>query len=446
MSDSVRVWMTAQDTKQRLTAGRPLPLRPAGASNDKDNVVRVCPRVQYQEILGFGGAFTEAASATLDKLSPARQQEVLDAYFGPAGHRYSLCRTHINSCDFSLENWACCEKKGDFALETFSLDRERRSLLPMIQRALAVSGGPFRLFASPWSPPAWMKTTRRMNRGGKLREDCRDAWALYYCRFIHAMAAEGVEVWGLTIQNEPAANQPWDSCLYSAEEERDFLRDHLGPALQREGLGHVKVMVWDHNRDLLFERAAVVYDDPAASQYAWGAGFHWYMTDNFENVRLLHEAYPDKHLVFTEGCNGIGMLGSWETGERYARSIIHDLNNWAEGWTDWNLLLDETGGPNHVRNFCNAPIIADTAKDKLLYQSSYYYMGHFARFIRPGDRRILATTTLDELEATAAAASDGTVTVVVLNRSDKKLSYLLKCAGRAARASSPAHSIVTYQL
>jgi glucosylceramidase len=169
------------------------------------------------------------------------------------------------------------------------------------------------------------------------------------------------------------------------------------------------------------------------------------MTDNFENVRLLHEAYPDKHLVFTEGCHGTDKFGAWDTGEFYARSLIQDLNNYTEGWTDWNLLLDEAGGPNHVNNFCNAPIIADTKNDALIYQSSYYYLGHFSRFIRPGDKRVLCSTTLDELEATATLAPDGTVTVVVLNRSDKDLDYRLRCEGQAAQAVSPAHSIVTYQ-
>jgi glucosylceramidase len=329
-------------------------------------------------------------------------------------------------------------------LKHFSIERDRQALIPMIKAAINLTGGGLKLFASPWSPPAWMKTTGAMNRGGKLRKECRDVWANYYCRYIRAYEQEGIPIWGLTVQNEPEATQTWDSCIYTGEEERDFVRDHLGPALHRDGLEAVRLMIWDHNRDRMFERAKAVLDDPQAARYVWGTAFHWYTGDFFENCQHVHEAWPDKHLIFSEGCVEKGPhIGVWRSGEKYARSIIQDLNHWTEGWVDWNLLLDETGGPNHVGNFCSAPIICDTGADEVFFQSSYYYLGHFSRFIRPGAMRVLCASTRDELEATAFQNVDGGVAVVALNRSDKRIPFAVKCAGEAAMVESLPHSIVT---
>ena len=286
-----------------------------------------------------------------------------------------------------------------------------------------------------------MKTNGKMNEGGKLKPECRDVWARYYGRYIREYEKEGVTIWGLTDQNEPGCHATVGlPAVYTGEEERDFVRDHLGPALQADGLGHVKIVVWDHNRDRLYERRAqVVLDDPKAAKYVWGVGFHWYVTDTFDNVQRVHDAWPDKKLLFTEGCQEFGPhLGSWLAAKRYGRSVIQDLNHWTVGWVDWNMVLDETGGPNHVGNLCSAPILADTRTGEIHYQSSYYYLGHFARFIRPGARRILSAVTLDELEVLACANPDGSLAVVVMNRSETPISAVLKVGGQAARLEIPA--------
>jgi glucosylceramidase len=438
-------YLTARDTADRLTAREPVVL------DDRPRrelpAVLVDPGKQFQRIEGFGGAFTEAAATTFYRMSPENQQRILRAYFDRTeGHGYSLCRTHINSCDFSLGNYAYTEVAGDVELKHFSIERDRRALLPMIQAAQRAAGANLKLLASPWSPPAWMKTNGQMNRGGALRPEYRDAWARYVARYIREYEREGVFIWAVTVQNEPAAaTQVFDSCVYSAEEEKDFVRDHLGPTLERAGLGHVKILIWDHNRDWMVERARVAYEDPRASRYIWGTAFHWYGCDKFENVQLVHDAWPDKKLLFTEGCQEGGPhLGSWDLGERYARSIIHDLNRWTVGWMDWNLVLDETGGPNHVGNFCSAPIIADTKNDQLIFQSSYDYLGHFSRFIRPGAARVLCASTRDDLEVTGFLNPDGAVTVVVLNRTDQARPIQLKLADQVGATTIPAHSISTY--
>jgi len=443
---SLRYYLTARDTADRLAEQHRIPF--TGPPERYDVSIVIDPEVAFQTHLGFGGAFTESAAVTLAKLSAPNRERVLRAYFDPQeGLGYTLCRTHINSCDFSLGNYASVEKPGDTALETFSLAREREQLFPMMRAAAALCPDGLLLFASPWSPPAWMKTNGEMNQGGSLREEYRGAWAATYVRYVQEIEREGIAIWGLTVQNEPAAQQKWDSCLYTAEEERDFVRDHLGPALEQAGLSRIKIIIWDHNRDYLVHRARVAYHDPAAARYIWGAGFHWYGQDKFDNVRLLHDAWPDKHLLFTEGCQEGGPhIGEWTLGERYARSIINDLNRWTEGWVDWNLLLDETGGPNHVGNLCSAPILADTRSDTLLFQSSYYFIGHFARFIRPGARRLLCATTRDRIEATAYRNPDGGIAAVVLNPDEEPLLVHLDLCPLSVTATLPPRAIATFTL
>jgi len=446
-SDSVQVFRTARDTNERLFRC------PVQAFTDEERhdlpSIQIDTRKRYQVFEGFGGAFTEASAVTINKLTPEAQSAILNAYFDPVdGIGYTLCRTHINSCDFSLGNYAYDEVDGDVNLNHFSIEHDGKLIIPLIRSAAQVAGQPLKLFASPWSPPAWMKTNGMMNFGGKLKPEYRTAWSRYYSRYIQAYAAEGISFWGVTVQNEPEASQTWDSCLYTAEEERDFVRDYLGPELVNAGLGHLHIIIWDHNRDRLYERAKVVYDDPQAAKYVWGAGFHWYVGDHFENVQLVHDAYPDKHLLFTEGCQEGGPhWGEWGLGERYATSIIQDLNHWTEGWVDWNLVLDEQGGPNHVGNFCSAPIIANTRVGNLsgvTFQSPYYYIGHFSRFIRPGAERIISASTLDTLQTTAFYNTDGKIAVVVMNKSEENIKFSLKYNHKQTTAELPAHSIATY--
>lgn len=439
----IRHFKTERDTEARLSQQ---------ADIEFDSVESYSPRVwvdsrrTFQTLEGFGGAFTEAAAVTWERLSPAKQQQVLHDYFDPEqGHGYTLCRVHMNSCDFSLGNYAHLETPGDVDLTGFTIERDKQALLPFIKAAQKVAQQPIKLLASPWSPPAWMKSNGQMNHGGHLLPEFRAAWAKCFVRFIQAYAAEGVPIWAVSVQNEPAATQRWDSCIYSAEEERDFVRDHLGPVLAAAGLGHIKIVIWDHNRDHLVQRASTVYSDPDAAKYVWGAGFHWYGEPHFEQVQLTHDAWPDKQLLFTEGCQEGGPhTGEWALGERYAHNIINDLNRWTVGWMDWNLLLNETGGPNHVGNLCSAPILVDTADDKLMHQSSFDYMGHFSRFIKPGAQRLLCAASQQDLECTAFVNPDGSLAVVVMNRTEQAIAFALQIGTRNAATELPPHSIATY--
>ncbi|MDU4696852.1 MAG: glycoside hydrolase family 30 protein [Paenibacillus sp.] len=434
--------LTSRDSADRMQPQGEVAVQSGAGTGRK---LKVLPEQTYQTVMGFGGAFTEAAAYTLSRISPQKREEVIRRYFDPQeGLGYTLGRVHIHSCDFALENYTYIEE-GDVELNTFDISRDHQWVIPLVHDAAKTAGKDITMLASPWSPPAWMKTNGDMNHGGQLKPEYREVWARYYTKFIQAYREAGIPIWGITVQNEPAAVQTWDSCIYSGEEERDFVRDHLGPTMHREGLADVQILIWDHNRDIMIERASAVLSDPEAAKYVWGTGFHWYVSEAFENVGKVHELFPDKHLLFTEGCQEGGVkLGEWFTGERYGRNIIGDLNNWNEGFLDWNLVLDETGGPNHVGNLCDAPIIADTTTDTLHYNSSYYYIGHFSKYIQPGAVRIGLDTEAPSLLATAFRNPDGSIAVVVQNESDEALPFALELGGEAANETLPAHSIATY--
>jgi glucosylceramidase len=445
------VYTTADSSALRLTPGDTLVFAASEPTSEGKVYIFVDPRKTFQTLIGIGGALTDAAAETFAKLPPARQEDLLQAYYSTdRGIGYTLGRTNINSCDFSSASYTYVEE-GDKDLHSFSITHDLQFKIPLIKRAMAVSGNRLKLFASPWSPPAYMKSNHDMLHGGTLLPEYYHSWALYYTKFIKSYRAAGVPLWGITIQNEPMATQTWESCVYQADVERDFLKHHLGPVMAQEGTSDVNIMVWDHNRDLIIQRAQTIFDDPDAAKYAWGIGFHWYEdwsggTQMYDNVALVNRLYPDKHIIFTEGTpanfDSTG-YARWTLGEAYGRSMIHDFNTGAEGWTDWNILLDERGGPNHVGNFCFAPIHADTRTGKLIYTNSYYYIGHFSKFIRPGAKRILASPSRSALLTTAFRNEDGTVAVVVMNPGASPVQYSLVVGSSSVEVSSRPHSIQT---
>ena len=440
--EAISVYITAKDTGQKLEQIDLLHLQCRNSYDTPTIKLNKCET--RQEILGFGGAFTEAAASVYDKLDTEKKEEIIKAYFGEQGNGYSMARTHINSCDFSLGNYSYCDTPGDTELNYFSISRDKELLIPFVQDAMDHANTPIHILASPWSPPAWMKTNGQMSHGGKIKDEYRAAWASYFCKYINAYEKEGIPIWGISVQNEPAAKQRWDSCIYTAEEERDFIRDYLGPALESRNLLDKKVIIWDHNRDIMVERARTVLNDPEAAKYVWGTGFHWYNGDHFDAVQKVHDEFPGKHLIFTEGCQENGPhIGSWDLGERYATSIINDLNRWTVAWIDWNLILDERGGPNHVGNYCSAPIIVDIRSQDILYQSSYYYLGHFSRFIKRGDKIIGCECKTDDLLALAAVNTSGIVTAVVMNKKDVSAEFKYQNGDTNIPLSIPGRSIVT---
>lgn len=451
-NQTAKVFVTAKDSDLRLTQSADIVFKEFGQPVETQICVFVDPSKTFQEMLGIGGAITDASAETFFKLPENRQQQILEAYFSREhGIGYNLIRTNIHSCDFSSESYTYVAE-GDQELTTFDISHDKQFKLPLIKKAIATANDKVTFYASPWSPPAWMKDNKNMLQGGKLLPEFYQSWAHYYTRFIKAYEAEGVKVWGITIQNEPMAKQTWESCIYTAEEERDFLKNHLGPVMHKEGLSDKNIVMWDHNRDLIYQRASTYFNDPEVRKYAWGIGFHWYEDWSggvpvFENIRRVQEAFPEKKLLFTEGCAesfDSTRYNAWALGEEYGRSMIHDFNNGAVGWTDWNILLDETGGPNHVGNFCFAPMHGDTRSGELMLTNSYYYIGHFSKFIQPEAKRVIASPSRSQLITTAFLNPDGTTVVVVMNESEKETGFYLWVDGKAAPATSLPRSIMTF--
>ena len=451
-----QVYTTAHDTLLKLTLTGSLEFNDFVQPKETDASIIVDPSKTFQTFLGIGAALTDASAETFYKLSKENQDWFMEAYFNvEKGIGYSLARTHIHSCDFSSESYTYVDE-GDSELKSFDIEHDRKFRIPFTKKAIEAAGGKLTMYASPWSPPAFMKTNNNMLQGGSLKPDFYQPWANYYAKFIKAYEAEGIPIWGLTVQNEPMAVQRWESCIYTAEEERDFVKNYLGPTLENEGLGDKKLIVWDHNRDLLFQRANVILNDPEAAKYVWGTGFHWYEdwkdgVPMFDNVKRVQETYPDKNLIFTEGCNERYDVTRIENddpklAERYGKAMINDFNNGTVAWTDWNILLDETGGPNHVGNLCFAPVHGDTQTGGLTFTESYYYIGHFSKFIRPGAKRIVSVSSSNALLTTGFKNEDGSIVIVVMNQSDKSLACSITLESKTSEISTLPHSIQTIVL
>ena len=431
------------------------------------------PQRTYQTLEGFGGAMTESAAYTLSLMTEENRKAAIDAYFGPEGLGYRVIRTHIDSCDFSLGHYTAVadpEKDPDFA--TFTLDRDRKYIIPAIRQAMEAADAPLSVLLSPWSPPACWKTppvpmkkdpnaavggvilpdevseVGTRNCGGRLKKEHYGDWARYMVKYIQGYLSEGIPVTMVTIQNEPLAATPWDSCQWTSEEEKTFLRDHLYPAMKEAGLlDKVGIYIWDHNKERVCERACDILDDVTDSMVE-GIGFHWYTGDHFEALALTHETFPDKKLIFTEGCVEFSRFGGGSQlsyGQMYGHDLIGDLNAGMSSYFDWNLYLDEKGGPNHVNNFCSAPIMYD-GNGGFVKRMTYYYLAHFSRYLKPGAKRIAFSRYTDKLEVTAFKNPDGEIAVVMMNRTGEDLTVNLRLEGQLAKLTALASSISTLQI
>ena len=411
-----------------------------------------------QTITGFGGAFTEASAHLLNKLGPANREKILKAYFAKEGANYSLTRTHMNSCDFSLSNYSYTPVADDISLEHFSIQEDKDDLIPMIKAAMAISEDGFKLFASPWTAAPWMKDNNSWV-GGKLLPKYYDTWALFFSKYVDAYRAEGIDIWGFTVENEPHGNgNNWESMIYSPKEMTTFVKNHLSPKLSAEGKGDLVILGYDQNREGIKEWVDEMYKDVETAQHFDGTAIHWYEStyEVFpEALQYAHNKAPNKYLIQTEACvdDEIPVWNNdawywtkeatdwgykWREEEkkylhpkyapvnRYARDIIGCLNNWVDGWVDWNMVLDRQGGPNWKKNWCIAPVIVDPDKDEVYLTPLYYVMAHFSKFIRPGAKVLKVKNPAKSLQITAAENPDKSIAVVVFNEGLTEKTYTLK--------------------
>lgn len=437
--------------------------------------ISIHPQQSFQKITGFGGSFTQASAYLLNKLSAANRKKIIDAYFSEQGANYTLTRTHINSCDFSTHQYAYNTTDGDTALRQFDISEDEKYIIPMIKDAQKTSKEGFKIIASPWTAPPWMKDNNHWV-GGKLLPKYYNTWALYFSKYFTAFKKHNINFWGITVENEPHGNgNNWESMIFSPKEMTDFVEFHLGPKLQKDGYGNIKILGYDQNRAGIQEWVDEMYRTPSSSKYYAGLAVHWYEStyDYFaEALQYAHNKNKSKHLINTEACIDSDVPAwkddtwywskeatdwGWDWASekekhlhpkyvpvfRYATDIIGCLNNYVDGWIDWNMVLNKQGGPNWFKNWCAAPVLVDEDKDEVYFTPLYYTMAHFSKFIRPGATRIGFKNPDNDVMVTAAKNTNGTIAVVIFNPTEKQKNIALTLHNKTTHFVIAAKAIQT---
>lgn len=412
---------------------------------EENCLLNLYPSVTYQIFEGFGGAITESAGYIYGQMKAEQREQMLQEYFSKDQMDYRMVRIPIDSCDFSLGHYEAAGDVNDKGFENFQLERVEKNIFPLLNHAQKVYGDRLEIMLTPWSPPAYMKSNGERNYGGELKQEYKKAWADYICRYVKEYRKRGYLVKRMSLQNEPKAVQTWDSCVYTAQQEKEFLRDYMWPALQENGLSDMEVFIWDHNKERVYERACAIIDETTEHMIT-GIAFHWYSGDHFEALRMIHDKFPDKKLILSEACIEYSKFASddyLKNAQKYAHDMIGNMNHGMNGFYDWNIVLDETGGPNHVGNFCDAPFLYDTKKKELIRRNTADYLWHFTHFIKPGAVRIGISSYSDELEATAFLNPDNQIAVVLLNRTGRDIRVNIRLEDKMAEIRVKRDSIAT---
>jgi len=418
------------------------------SENIELNVVNIYPEIGYELFEGFGGAITDAAGYVYSLMSAEQKMEVIRTYFTPENMNYKLIRVHMDSCDFSLEQYQAMEDGSDREMKSFSFARTEKYIIPMLEDAREAAGGDITLMLSPWSPPTFMKTNGMRVSGGEIKKEFRDMWAQYICRYIREFTDRGFRVERISLQNEPMAVQTWDSCIYTAEQEKEFLRDYMIPALHKHGLSNIEVFIWDHNKERAYERLRDIADSETEDMIS-GVAFHWYSGDHFETLELIRQKHPDKKLIMSESCLEFSKFDQKrieENADRLSHEIIGDMNHGMCAFYDWNILLDSNGGPNHVGNFVHAPFLYNIDRQILMRQRTLTHFYHFCHYIVPGSRRVAFSRYTDRLEVTAYKRPDHKIVIVILSRDSDILPVNFRINGKTTQYSIRPKAIVTVMI
>ena len=349
-------------------------------------VIQIYPSIHYQTFLGFGGAFTEATSYAINQLPNKIANNLFKEYFSKEGLQYTLCRLTIGSSDFSLKSYSYSNKED---LSDFSIKPDYAYIIPAIHYAQKINPN-LQFLASPWSPPKFMKTNQSLYSGGKLIKKYYKTLANYLVKYIKA-----------------------------------------------------------YEKEKLFTRTTQKIVNTSAFSAFSGIAFHWYTGDHFENIYLTQKAIPEKLLIHTEGCTGYSKFKSKDevnNAEIYGHDILGDLNAGINGYIDWNMVLDYKGGPNHQKNYCNAPIMLNRANDNYIKNLTFYYIGHFSKFIQPFAKRIAFSRYSTDIEVTAFKNPDNTIAIVMLNRTNLNKEYNLIIDNIVIHDNLDNHAIVSYTI
>ena len=449
-ADSVRWWVSSADLKQRLAEQLALEWRSEPATSGLR--IEINPAITHQKMLGLGSSLEPATCSNLWRMSEADRERTIERLVSPtAGIGMNLMRICIGTPDFTGDAWYSYDDlprgETDPELKKFSIERDRAHILPVLK--LARQKNPDLLFfASPWSPPGWMKSTGTMI-GGQLLPQWYPAYAEYFVKFIRAYEADGIPIYAVTIQNEPGVdrakekNLKWHypSCRWTGEQERDFIRDHLGPAFRRHGL---KTLIWcyDHNYNvksrgddpgIAYPRA--ILNDPVAASFVGGVAFHGYMGGP-DGMSIFHQEFQGTPIHFTEG-SVFGIKGGVE--------LIEKLRNWASSYNAWVTILDDDGKPNNGPFEASRTIITLNPKTRKAKEHfDFFLYGQFMKFIQRGAVRVDSQASRNEIANIAFRNPDGMIVLVVVNTQSREQSVGLVYAGSTAAAQVPGKSVATF--
>jgi glucosylceramidase len=426
------------DENRRFEAGSNLSWRPVSGAPSGE-VISLDPEKEFQEILGFGAAFTDASCYMFSQLSPEARDKLFHQLFHPSELGLSVCRTCVGASDYSTELYSFDEGDPDPELKRFSIAHDQSYFLPALKQARQVNPNLF-LFSSPWSPPGWMKANGSM-LGGCIHKHYFPAYAQYFVKFLQAYAAEGVAIQAVTSQNEVDTDQDgrMPACLWGQEYEIEFVRQHLGPALEAQNIP-TKIWLLDHNYNL-WGRAICELDEPGVKKYSRAVAWHGYAGD-VSMVSKVHEAHPDVEMHWTEGGPDISSPKYATDWGAWGRTFTGALRNWCQSITGWNLALDEHGRPNIGPFPCGGLVTIHSQTKEVTRSGQYWALAHFSNAIHRGARRFESSGTLDGIDHVACKNPDGE-NVLVLTNSSTSRQIVLQRNEWIADLTVPADSLTT---
>jgi glucosylceramidase len=415
------------------------------ARPDAPPEVRVDPKRTFQTIDGFGGCFNELGWVALNKASPTDRKSVLTALFGSNGCAFSQARIPIGASDFATNAYSLDDTLGDFDLTNFSIARDEKNLIPFIKAAMEVRPG-LKCWASPWSPPAWMKTNTNYSDGSlKWEPEILQSYAVYLARWVDDYREAGVNLYAISPQNEPNIVNNYPTCKWTGPQLREFIADYLGPTFRDRQTG---VELWlglngdpFNNGDNINDRLLTVLEDPKANAFITGIAYQY---DSQNQIAVASAMYPGKKFMQSE-TECFGGANSWDEAQRLYGHIQRYLDGGAGKYFMWNMVLDDTG-MSHWNWRQNAMVTVNRATGKATFNGEYYMMRHFSQFVKPGAKRVLTTGVWGD--KIAFINPDGSVVLVMSNSADRPFVVVLNIAGRADEGTIsvmiPAKSVNTF--
>jgi len=435
---SLSVWVT--DERRKISAAPAIAWVESPADGARDSIT-LAPEKKYQDILGFGGAFSDASCFMFDQLSAPARAELFHTLFHPSEMALNVCRTCIGSADSATKVYSYDDGEVDPDLTRFSIEHDRQYILPILREARSVNSD-LLLFSSPWSPPGWMKSNGSM-LGGCMRHTYMPSYANYFLKFLRAYEAEGVAIHAVTVQNEVDADQDGEmpACAWPQDYEADFVIMHLGPLLERSGIT-TKIWIIDHNYNL-WGRAIGELETPDMRKYTNAIAWHGYVGDP-RWISRVQDAFPEVEMYWTEGGPYYKAPDYQKDWANWGKTFTGVLSNCCRSITTWNLATNEHGRPyvGSSPNGVGGAMVIDSQTKKISYSGMFWALGHFSRFVRRSARRIDSQGGPDHLDHCAFENPDGSLVIIITNSGPERTCEL-RLDRKAASVTLPGNSLLT---